>query len=92
MSTQGIAVVNFGSGTLEATITVTGQSGLSTSNLVEAWATCNETVGSATDDSAWVEQIQVFATYLIGGTGFTIIAKPMMGKAFGSYNVSWVWN
>ena len=92
MSTQGTAVVNFGSGALEASVAVTGQSGITTSNLVEAWALANETVGSQPNDAAWVELLRVYAIRIVGGTGFTIIVKPQLGSAFGSYNVGWVWN
>lgn len=92
MSTQGTAVVNFGSGALEATVAVTGQAGITTSNLVEAWALCNDVVGSVNDDSAWVEQMQVTVTRIVNGVGFTIIAKPAVRKAFGSYNIGWVYN
>ncbi len=52
----------------------------------------NEAVGSQNDDSAWVEQMQCFATYAVTGTGFTIIVKPALGRAVGTYNVGWVWN
>lgn len=93
MSAQGTATVNFGAGALEASVAVTGQTGFTAgTNLLEAWALANETVGSSSDDSAWVEQMLVFATYQITGTGFTILMKPAIGKAVGSYNVGWVWN
>ena len=92
MSTQGTAVVNFGAGAMEASVVITGQAGITTSNLVEAWALCNEVIGTVNDDSAWVEQMLVRATNIVGGTGFTIIAKPAVRMAYGSYNVGWVWN
>lgn len=92
MATQGTATVNFGSGALEATVAVTGQSGLGAGNLVEAWALGTETIGGAQDDSVWVDLIQVYTVNKINGTGFTILAKPVIGKGFGSYNIGWVWN
>ena len=92
MATQGTAVVNFGTGALDASVVVTGQSGLTSGNLVEAWALCNETVGTTNDDSAWVEQMTVLATRIVAGVGFTIVMKPAMRGAIGSYNVGWVWN
>lgn len=92
MATQGSTTVNFGSGALEATAVITGQSGLTSTNLVEAWARANETVGSFNDDSAWVEQMTVYATNIIPGTGFTIVVKPALRTAVGVYNVGWVWN
>lgn len=93
MSAQGTASVNFGSGALEASVAVTGQAGFTAgTNLVEAWMLANEAVGSQNDDSVWVEQMQCFATYAVTGTGFTIIVKPALGRAVGTYNVGWVWN
>ena len=92
MASQGTAIVAFGSGALDATVTVTGQTGLTTGNLVEAWALVNENVGTQPDSSAWVEQMTVYATLIVPGTGFTIVMKPALGKAIGNYNVGWVWN
>jgi hypothetical protein len=93
MSTQGTATVNFGTGALEATVVITGQTAYNaTTNLVEAWALANETLGSAQDDSCWVEMMQTYVINRITGSGFTILLKPAMGKAIGSYNVGWVYN
>jgi hypothetical protein len=92
MAQQGSVTVNFGAGALEATAAVVGQTGLTGANLVEAWPLVNETVGSTNDDSGWVEQMQAYVTQIVGGTGFTIVVKPLLGKAFGSYNIGWVWN
>jgi hypothetical protein len=93
MAVQGTAVVNFGSGALEASVAITGQTAFTAgTNLFEAWAACNETVGSYPDDSSWVEFMQVYAIYPITGTGFTITMKPGYGKGYGSYNVNWIWN
>lgn len=92
MATQGTAIVNFGSGALEARVVVTGQSGITSANLLEAWPACTETVGDENDDSAWVEQLQAFATYIVNATGFTIIVKAALGKAHGAYSINWCWN
>ena len=92
MATQGTTTVNFSGGALEATAAVIGQAGITSANLVEAWAAANETVGSQHDDSAWVERMNVYAFNIINGTGFTVIAKPDIGRAFGTYNINWVWN
>jgi hypothetical protein len=93
MGAQGSAVVNFGTGALEASVVITGQAAFTAgTNLVEAWALANETVGTQNNDACWVEQIQVYAIRQITGTGWTILAKPAVGKAFGSYNVGWVYN
>lgn len=91
MSSQGQTPVNFGSGALEASVTI-AQANIASSSLVEAWMACNDQIGSFNDDSAWVEEMQAVATYIVPGVGFTIIAKPVIGKAYGAYNVNWVWN
>ena len=71
MSQQGTATVNFGSGAMEASVAVTGQSGFTAgTNLVEAWMSCNETIGASADDSAWVERMTCFATYAVVRDGF----------------------
>jgi hypothetical protein len=87
MATQGSTTVNFGSGALDAQVAVTGQAGITTGNLVEAWTSWN-----GTDDSPWVEQMQCTAGNIVAGTGFTIVVKPAMGRAYGSYTINWVWN
>ena len=92
MATQGTAVVDFSTGKMEATVAVTGQGAITTANLVEAWPILTETVGSQVRDDAWVEQMQVFAYKIVAGTGFTILAKPAIRKAYGTYNIGWVWN
>ncbi len=92
MSAQGIATVTFAYGAMEATAVVTGQTGLTATNLVEAWMPCNDVIGAVNDDSAWVEQMKATATKIVPGVGFTIIVKPAMGYGCGTYNVAWVWN
>ena len=85
MAAQGTTTVNFGAGALEATASVTGQTGITTANLAEAW------LQYTTDDSVWVEQMQIWAGPITNGVGFPIVVKPMTGKAYGTYTVNWVW-
>jgi hypothetical protein len=93
MATQGTVTVNFGSGALEAYFDVTGQSGFTAgTNLVEAWPLANETIGGLQDDTCWVEQMQVYVINQVTATGFRVLMKPMIGKAFGSFNCGWVYN
>lgn len=84
---QGTATIVFGSGALEASTIVTGQTAITGTNLVEAWASWN-----GIDDSNWVEQMTIRAGKIVAGTGFTILVKPATGMAFGSYTINWVWN
>jgi hypothetical protein len=91
MGAQGTTTVDFGSGSLEATTTVSGQSGLLATNLVEAWI-----MPVNNDDSPWIENMRVWAGNITpdGGSGgsFTILVKPEINKAYGVYTVAWVWN
>lgn len=92
MATQGIATADFGTGNMEASIAVTGQAGFTTvTNLVEAWvsglATANNPSGQARE-----ENFTVIVDNEITGTGFTINVRPQIGRAYGQYQVNWVWN
>lgn len=89
MATQGTNTINFGTGALDASIDITGQATILTSNLVEAWPAIPN---SGSDDTVWVDGIQCYAGKIINGVGFTIWAKPLLGKAFGNVTVNWVWN
>ena len=87
MSTQGTATASFGAGAQDVAVVVTGQSSITTSNLVEAWpAVLNN------DDSPWVEQLKCYAGNIVNGVGFTIYVKPAQGNAIGNYTINWVWN
>jgi hypothetical protein len=92
MSTQGTATVDFGSsGALDASVAVTGQAAILTSNLVEAWLSMAASANN-TGDNAFAENLEVRAGNIVAGTGFTIYVKCTFGKAFGQYNINWVWN
>jgi len=74
---QGTATLNFGAfpGQTDATVAVTGQTGITGTSLVEAWIFPT----AATDHSAdehWVDGPQVVvAGNIVAGTGFTIYAS-----------------
>ena len=91
MATQGQTTIDFGTGKTDTSVAVTGQSAITGTNLVEAWlfpaATSNNTA-----DAHWVEDLTIIAGNVIAGTGFTIYAKCNKGKAYGQYNIAWVWN
>lgn len=91
MASQGTTTVDFGTGKTDVTTTVTGQSAISTSNLVEAWISPVATA-SNTADNHWVEDLHVMAGNIVNATGFTIYASCKTGKAHGIYTVNWVWN
>lgn len=91
MSTQGTAIIDFSTGKLEATVTVTGQGAIVSGSLVEAWPALTVTANNPVD-GANEEEFTVTAGDIVAGTGFTIYARPKVGKAFGQYNMFWVWN
>jgi hypothetical protein len=91
MATQGTAVLDFGTGAMDANVSVTGQGAITTSNLVESWVALTATSNN-TADNAWVEPLQVRAGNIQNGIGFTIYGRSLFGRAFGQYNINWVWN
>jgi hypothetical protein len=75
MGAQGSTTVNFGSfpGASDASVTVTGQSGIGSGSLVEAWVWPVATADHTADEHC-IETIRVCAGDVIAGTGFTIRA------------------
>lgn len=75
MGAQGTTTIDFGAfpGASDASVAVTGQAGIVSGSLVEAWI---RPVASAdhTADEHLVENIKVIAGNIVGGTGFTIYA------------------
>lgn len=91
MATQGTVTVDFGTGKYDTSVVVTGQSGITTANLVEAWLSGVATSNNLAD-AGFVEQIQVYAGDIVNGTGFTVYAFCPQGRAFGQYVCNFVWN
>ena len=94
MSTQGSAIVDFGStGKTDSSVAVTGQGAfVAGTSLVEAWIVPIQTATNMADNH-WVEELGVPNVILpITGTGFTITLRCLKGVAFGQYNLSWCWN
>lgn len=73
MSGQGTVTLDFGAfpGASDASVTVTGQGGIQTSSLVEAFLLPAATTDHSADEH-WVETIRVMAGNIVGGTGFTV--------------------
>lgn len=70
---QGTATLNFGAfpGKTDATVAVTGQTGITGASLVEAWIFPTATADHSADEH-WVDGPQVVAGNIVAGTGFTI--------------------
>lgn len=73
--TVGTATIDFGAfpGASDASITVTGQTGISTGSVVQAWLR-PEATSDHTADEHMLETIKVVAGNIVAGTGFTIYA------------------
>lgn len=96
MGAQGTALVDFGAfpGSVDAVVTITGQSGILSSSLVEAWVipivSQDHSVGEH-----YVDPPLVIAGEIVPGTGFNIRATAYDfddPTPFGKYTVAWVWN
>lgn len=94
MGAQGTATLDFGATpTDEATIAVTGQTGIVSGSHAEAFF-----MRESTGDNG-VEEHEAMAIYcpltvgsIVAGTGFTIYATMLAGFATGQFTVRWVWN
>lgn len=73
MAGTGTATLNFGAfpGASDASVAVTGQTGIVAGSLVEAWLR-PEATADHTADEHMLETIKVFACEIVAGTGFTI--------------------
>jgi hypothetical protein len=88
--TTGTATLNFGTGSYDATVVVTGQAGILTTSMLDAWLMAKATSNNGVDEH-WVEDLEIVAGNISAGTGFTIYGKCRTGKAFGNYNAQWAW-
>lgn len=73
MPGTGTATLDFGAfpGASDASVDVTGQTGIVSGSLVEAWIRPVDTADHTADEHM-LETIKVFAANIVAGTGFTI--------------------
>jgi len=73
MGAQGTADLDFGAfpGASDASVAVTGQAGIVSGSLVEAWIRPVATADHTADEHM-VETLKIFAGDIVAGTGFTI--------------------
>ena len=73
MAGSGTATLNFGAfpGASDTSVAVTGQAGIVSGSLVEAWIRPEATADHSADEHM-LETIKVFAHTIVAGTGFTI--------------------
>lgn len=94
MPGTGTTTVDFGTypGKPDASVVVTGQAGILTTSMVEAYINPKATA-SHSEDEHIIEKIGVFvpSSLIIAGTGFTIKVQAYDRKLYGLYTVNWVW-
>lgn len=73
MGAQGTTTINFGAfpGKSDTSVDITGQTGILSSSLVEAWIRPVATADHSVDEHM-LETIKIIAGNIIEGTGFTI--------------------
>lgn len=95
MGATGTATIAFGSTpTSEGSIAVTGQTGILSGSLCEAWIMGNDsTAGNTTTDHLFAGvSLKTICADVVAGTGFTIYATSTAGLVTGDMKVKWVWN
>lgn len=89
----GTAILNFGAfpGSSDTSVAVTGQAGIVSGSIVEAWIRPVDTADHSADEHM-VETIKVFAGNISAGVGFTIygfdtnqLAEPIMPARLGRF-------
>lgn len=110
MAGTGTAILDFGAfpGASDASIAVTGQAGIVSGSLVEAWISLTASTDHSADEHR-VETIKLAAGNIVAATGFTIYgvntnqvterpeASSMVStlrgpRLYGKFNINWVWN
>lgn len=93
MGAQGTTTIDFGAypGKSDATVAVTGQAGIVSGSLVEAWIRPEATADHGVDEHR-VEELEIRADTIVAGTGFTIFGRTRNLPLYGLWTVAWVWN
>jgi hypothetical protein len=89
----GIATLNWGSfpGSNEASVDVTGQTGITAASHVEAWYMAEVLSDKTASDHAYMATLSELSCGNISdGVGFTIYGRSVE-KLQGSFTVLWVW-
>jgi hypothetical protein len=93
----GTATLDFGTigsgGAPEASVAVTGQTGILGTSKIEAWLKHVDTAEHTVDELD-AEELEVWAdeSSIVAGTGFTVRGRPRHGRAYGRFDVNWVWS
>lgn len=91
----GTATIDFGGfpGSNEASVVVTGQTGIGATSKAEAWIMADDTTSDhTTNDHKYLGCFAAFTCgALVVGTGFTIFARSPE-KLTGTFALRWVWS
>lgn len=90
---SGVATLDFGAfpGKTDASVAVTGQTGILAGSAIEAWLQPAATPDHTADEH-WIEEIQVMAGNIVAGTGLTIYGRTTNNsRLHGRWNVGWAW-
>lgn len=94
---QGTATIDFGAapGTNTATVTITGQAGITAPSYVEAWFMGND---STADHNAYEhkhvlpQKVKLSVDNIVAGTGFDITATALELRLNGTIKCRFVWS
>lgn len=87
----GTAIIDFGARETTASVAVTGQTGILSTTIPNAWVFPVATA-SNTADNHWTDDIAVTAGAVQAGVGFTIFATCRTGFGHGQFTVGWSWS
>ena len=92
--TSGVVEIDFGSTpTNEASVTVTGQTGIQTTSTVDATVMARSTSNNTiTDHQFAANALRFSVSEPVANTGFTITAYCLLGSVTGKFNVNWRWS
>ncbi len=90
----GTAILDFGSfpGTNEASVSVTGETNITTNSKVESWIMGSDSTSdhTASDHRYMPLFLALTCGNIVNGTGFTIYGRSTE-KLTGTFSVRWVW-
>lgn len=89
----GSATLNFGSGSKDVSVAVTGQGGIASGSKVEAFWMGDVTSDHTADEHLMASHgIKLACGSVVAGTGFTIYAQATgTADVTGQFTVNWVW-
>lgn len=96
MAATGTSIIDFGAfpGASDASLVVTGQTGILTSSVVEVWINPVASVDHSADEHL-VETLGVSYSAIVANTGFTLRAFNTNQKGdtrlYGKWNIWWAW-